>query len=853
MQTRLQAIIDAARPRRALFTTFTLSVNWFESFCLPLLKVSGCGKVDLLVDSREACKSTDETSSLYAGNSYRVIPVHQASGGFFHPKIAYLERGSGDDVLVVGSGNLTTSGQNSNLEVLDSVSANEHPLVFEAFAQFCRAFAQTPGLSAKAAANLKHYADRATKVADAAPATARENPSTWLVHTLDGKAGDQFARLVRENLPDAAGLTVFGPYLDPTAVAASELALKCGTTAMALGVRRGKTGFIVPLAENNNLPAETQFVLPAGISAHRFAHAKVFEVRSPTGCMVMTGSVNATQQSLFGLENVEMSLVRKLDTAPFEWRALSAEELAAVEYEPCKFKSTEIGRKAPALDAEWQLNGTITGTVSPRPDADVVMLELWCESELEEVLDDVTLQADGSFSTRKVGRGAGEGARRLRLSAGGFVVTGWLNVESELAALPWEKELARAAARIRNGTGNDRDLRPVLNWMSGVLHRKPEPKPGDPVEGTKGGKPGPTAGPLPRKVDKPRPYSDWHEDDEPSLQASTQLAEQGMAAAFRSLNDSIRRTHFSSGSRALGQLDIITEKQEYGGTKEPIEDDQNAIDAMLEKLPTVLQKDATGPMVSGAVAMSATDALAEVIAVLQAGGAAVPPVGVSQAFVPVDPYGLGAWLAQYSAYAYDVDNRERLLPVLCTFACCAYDASPTLALGAIKEQIEAFAQRDVSLQEWQDAVALGLALDAFELVQLAGAASRVAAHATRIVASLTLREELELMLGSVFGNARAAAPNPRYERLLACLQKLRGRTFAKGETAFGLIPQAIPLTNVASCPNCRTAVRNIGEVEALKTRRVTIHGNCEKPVFAGLRASELSRYNVLSSVYADWS
>jgi hypothetical protein len=156
MQTRLQAIIDAVRPRRALFTTFTLSVNWFESFCLPLLKVSGCGNVDLLVDSREACKSTDESTSLYAGNAYRITPVHQDSGGFFHPKIAYLERGSGDDILVVGSGNLTTSGQNANLEVLDSVNAQANPLVFEAFAEFASLFASSPGLSAKAVANLRH-------------------------------------------------------------------------------------------------------------------------------------------------------------------------------------------------------------------------------------------------------------------------------------------------------------------------------------------------------------------------------------------------------------------------------------------------------------------------------------------------------------------------------------------------------------------------------------------------------------------------------------------------------------------------------------------------------------------------
>ncbi|OWJ63455.1 hypothetical protein BWU74_03460 [Paraburkholderia caledonica] len=858
MQTRLQAIIDAARPRRALFTTFTLSVNWFESFCLPLLKVSGCGKVDLLVDSREACKSTDETTSLYAGNAYRVIPVHQESGGFFHPKIAYLERGSGDDVLVVGSGNLTTSGQNANLEVLDSVSAREHPLVFEAFADFASQFAQTPGLSRKAAANLKHYAERALKVASEAPASARENPKVWLVHTLAGKAGEQFGALVREHLPDAASLTVFGPYLDPAANATCKLAQGCETSELSLGVRRGKSGWVVPLDEKNNLPANTRFVVADGISTRRFAHAKVFEVTSPSGCMVMAGSVNATNQSLFGLENVEMSLVRKLDMAPFKWKTLTEEELADVHYEPFKFKAAESGRKAPALDAQWQPDGIITGTVSPRPSADVVALEVWCESELESALEGVVLEDDGSFSTSRVSRGTGEGARRLRLFADGVCVTGWLNIESELAAMPWEKELARAAARIRNGTGNDRDLRPVLNWMAGVLHRRPESAPGDMNNTRRERKPDPQAAKkleAQRKVAELRAYDDWRNSDEPALQASPQLAEQGMAAAFRSLNDIIRRTHFGRGRRALGQLDILTsEKQEYGGAKEPIEEEQNAVDAMLEKLPTVLEKDATGPMVSGAVAMSATDALAEGIVVLEAGGATPPAAGAPlQAYAPADPYGMGAWLARYSSYAYDVDNRERLLPVLCTFACCAYDASPTLALGAIKEQIEEFAQRDVSPKEWEDAVILGLASDAFELVREANAATRVLTHAARIVASLTLREELELMLGSLFGNAPPGIPNPRYQRVFECLQKLKDRKLGKGETVFGLISQDIPLTNVASCPNCHTVVRNKGEVTALKTRRVTIHGHCNKPVFAGLRAAELTRYDVLKSLYADWS
>jgi hypothetical protein len=698
-----------------------------------------------------------------------------------------------------------------------------------------------------------------------APPTARENPSVWLVHTLVDTAGEQFGSLVRRHLPDAEDLTVFGPYLDPSANATCELARLCGTSKLSLGVRQGKAGYVIPLEKVNALPDNTRYVVPAEARKYGFAHAKVFEVRSPRGCMVMTGSVNATNQSLFGLENVEVSLVRKLDTPAFKWKTLSEEELATVKYEACKFKSSEIGRKSPALDAQWQSDGIITGTVSPRPSEDTVSLEIWCDSEVEHTFAGVALEPDGSFKTARVSRGSREGARRLLLRTGDFTVTGWLNVESELAARPWEKELARAASRIRSGTGNDRDLRPVLNWMTGVLHRKPEATTngkGDVKDMTPAKPQEINYRDKQRKLKELRSYQDWRNGDEPALTVAPQLAEESMAAAFRSLNDSIRQTRFGPVGRALGQLDIITPEQEYGNNRTALEDnveegtakEQNAIDAMLEKLPTVLAKDATGPMVSGAVAMSATDALAEGVVAMKAGGAPPPaPSSSPQAFVPVDPYGMGAWLAQYSAYDYDVDNRERLLPVLCTFACCAYDVSPTLALGAIKEQIEDFAQREVPVKEWEDAVALGLDLDAFELVREAGATSRVTGHVAQIVASLTLREELELMLGSVFGNAAPGLPNPRYQKVLERLQELRAGKLDKKNTAFGLIPKEIPLTNVASCPNCRTAVRNIGEVTALKTRRVTIHDHCKKPVFAGLRATELTRYNVASSIYADWS
>ena len=60
MSIKLISLIDKARPRRALFTTFTFSISWFEAIIVPALRRWGCEQIDVLVDARYARRSTDE-------------------------------------------------------------------------------------------------------------------------------------------------------------------------------------------------------------------------------------------------------------------------------------------------------------------------------------------------------------------------------------------------------------------------------------------------------------------------------------------------------------------------------------------------------------------------------------------------------------------------------------------------------------------------------------------------------------------------------------------------------------------------------------------------------------------------
>src|SRR4051794_24172121 len=110
MPENLSRLIARAKPTRALLTTYTFGLSYFEAAILPTLHWHGCVDVAVLVDGRQYLASLDESHSSQVGRGYRLMPVHAPGGGIFHPKIAYFVCHDGDK-LIVSSGNLTFPGQ----------------------------------------------------------------------------------------------------------------------------------------------------------------------------------------------------------------------------------------------------------------------------------------------------------------------------------------------------------------------------------------------------------------------------------------------------------------------------------------------------------------------------------------------------------------------------------------------------------------------------------------------------------------------------------------------------------------------------------------------------------------------
>ena len=115
--------IPSGKFHSAIFTTYSINLYYLEQQVLPLLGSKGIHYVSILADG--AMLSTQlEHYGYLSQQRKRNYAVHGIqSSGAFHPKLIFLA-GPDSVLLLVGSGNLTTSGHGKNLEVWNAVYVN---------------------------------------------------------------------------------------------------------------------------------------------------------------------------------------------------------------------------------------------------------------------------------------------------------------------------------------------------------------------------------------------------------------------------------------------------------------------------------------------------------------------------------------------------------------------------------------------------------------------------------------------------------------------------------------------------------------------------------------------------------
>ncbi|WP_332852665.1 hypothetical protein [Duganella sp. S19_KUP01_CR8] len=458
----LYGIIKAVKPRRVLLTSYTFSANWFESTLYPLLRQDDCEAIVVMIDSREALYSIDNTKSQFGGSRYRVVSATGAPGGIFHPKLAYLET-AGGDILVVNSGNLTAAGQGGQLEVLDAVSATTEPEVFEEFSQFLEQVAEVANLAKGTEYQaVTYFSKRALTQSQVHPRQAGTTRTAYLVSSLGTAAGEKLIQLVKKFVPVPEKLTVLSPYHDKDVNATRKLQreIRAKTLQYALG-QTIKGEFLAPFAKDIKSDPPKHFVTPrlkADEGNTRPLHAKWFNVCNKAGANVsMTGSVNATYQSLWRTANVELALARVSteEHAPI-WKAAKGK----IVYEPCEFPAPLASAETILCKASLSSSSNLEIEFGPQPDAKPLRIRLF-QGQTTHFEEGQIPYVNGTFRLRlnsSVMKSLKDGALWVEVTGTNvagepFLCQSWVNVEQELKYRPADVDVEKAVNRLEQGDG----------------------------------------------------------------------------------------------------------------------------------------------------------------------------------------------------------------------------------------------------------------------------------------------------------------------------------------------------------------------------------------------------------------
>lgn len=380
MADSLGTVLEAGRWEKALFTTYSLSLTFFESVILRALRKAECQEIWLVSDVAGYRSSLMERGSSGVGAEYHLIPIGLPKG-VFHAKCCYLA-GPEADVLTVGSGNLTFGGYGRNLEVLEVLTSQTQRQCFNAFADFLTALKDREDIVCPDMSWAEMFADRAYRVGAGDDGVA-DYPR--LLTTVRRSIKDQLAEVTATSGP-VESLTVLSPFFDPDGKAVQELAADTKTDRVRVALPSGDAQSTFPFPRAARWTPPPSAVALQLEQETRPLHAKWIELETVEGLFVLTGSVNGTRQALCSIDNIEAGVLRHDPTGRgwVEWK----ETPTPTTYKALSFRRSGMGATHlvfAELSESGELHGRIVSLTSAegrwsgkvqRPDGGAVEIEI---------------------------------------------------------------------------------------------------------------------------------------------------------------------------------------------------------------------------------------------------------------------------------------------------------------------------------------------------------------------------------------------------------------------------------------------------------------------------------------------
>jgi hypothetical protein len=459
-------LLGARHWNSALFTTYSLSLAYFEAVVLSALVNGGVDRTFVLADIAGVRAALSEHGARQAGRSYQVEPVAVDRGYCLHAKLTALVA-EDDAHLIIGSGNLTAGGYGGNLECAEHLHPSFAADVFDDVAAFLEALGTTDTARHAAIGPCGSMADDLRRRAAGAARTG----SIRAVSSLEGAIIDQLAGFADE-LGGARRLTIASPFFDGGA------AIDALRGAMGLdhvNIHAHPTGSVASAAgmawpTQAKTPIRAVTVEPLEES-RRPLHAKVFEVVCRRGRLIMSGSANGTLAALTHGRNIELSVVRILREPSVGWRLSPAEPLHAdvVAADDDAEAEAEIGILRAEMSGDVLEGQVLTGF----PAGEAELLDLTGSGPLR--LATTTVSADGHFAvaTRSLEMEGWRARRlviRLQSSADGRIAEGLVHFPDIGAITRRAGPVAARLLALIAGNDTPDDVAAVMTWF----HDHPE-------------------------------------------------------------------------------------------------------------------------------------------------------------------------------------------------------------------------------------------------------------------------------------------------------------------------------------------------------------------------------------------
>lgn len=462
-------LITSRRWEHALFTTYSVSLSFFEAHLLRTgLKKNGCGNIWVVVDADGYSDSLAEKQATSVGQDYHLVPV-ALPRGVFHPKCTYLA-GPDGDVLIVGSGNLTFGGYGRNVEVFEAFTSSEHPAIFAQFAEFLERLKARSDFINPEAAWIDTFARLARRIAG--PKVPTFDPAKLrLVHCAQTPVNETLRTTIADQ-GGATSLRVLSPFFDPDGAAVTRIADETGVGKVTIG--------LLPDQANTSTFPFSRHTLGKRLRAatiedqveplDRRLHAKWIEADLLDGrVLTLTGSVNATSQSLCTTNNIEVAVLRV--EAPGSARRLKWRSAPLpTAYETLSFRAAGLGARC-VLHASLTDGATIEGRLLSSGDPSGEWEAWLARKDGISTTFTITVGPNGDFSHRLTAPAAFEHAAGLQLELARELPSplsacGWVQNEAILALSQLSQVPVHSLLNQIRGEATDEDDILVLELLA---------------------------------------------------------------------------------------------------------------------------------------------------------------------------------------------------------------------------------------------------------------------------------------------------------------------------------------------------------------------------------------------------